>query len=266
MTDDDNVKYITLSEVENFSSSQKMPKPTTLSGLVNILAMRHLRPLYEPHVVQATVDHKQTAQLALVNGILTQPTLPRPMPPGFRINPEGGSYGNDKDYDARFWGHADANASLDQVDFQYKHSVLVRKALEFWIKHDSLESTVQHGVPVVNDRLQRMIDCQLQMMICLEKERVAHITTCQTHTVPEACHCGTPCLEGCNVCEECMITKLVPSLRRNMPEVEVETPCKVRPVEKEEEVIADEVDCPLTSPVESDEEETFEGPQIRPLR
>lgn len=165
----------------------------------DILSLRRLRnkvtPTTEPVI---TVDHKQTAMLALINGVRTGATLAKPMPAGYLNDPEGGSYGNDSDYDARQWGHEEPNASLSYKDFAQLHSLLVRKKISELVLNGDRSSVIEQGFHPT--RLEKI---EKRLLALKEQERQEELACLMKNKSLTICMCGDACDKGTALCPSC---------------------------------------------------------------
>lgn len=197
--------YIILSPVESFTPDKQTSTPSSQLFTSDITSLKHLSNKITPHTNPVvTIDHGQTAQLALLNGIRSTPTLPTPMPAGFKkdlpAEAGGGNYGNDGDYDARKWGYADANATLSPADFHYLTSKLTQKARNPWG-----DSAVIHGAAVKS----LVEKCMEEKYALDERKRQEYLACLKTCKVVTVCACDIP---ECTICGDCTITELISEL------------------------------------------------------
>nr|CAA6830579.1 MAG: Unknown protein [uncultured Thiotrichaceae bacterium] len=208
--------YIGLKPVDRFTNpnDQSASRAAFFSATPDITSMRHLRNKITAHTNPVVViDHGQTAMLALLNGIRSTPTLPRPMPAGHINDIPGVSTWDGQGHDARKWGLPEPGMSLDSNDFSYETSQLVRIAREPWG-----EASVDHGA-AFKSILEKCKEHQLKLM---EDERQAMLDSLMKYKVRNTCYCQD---SSCPVCD-CYtligeLTQCVP------PEVEDDPICPV---------------------------------------
>ena len=237
--------YIHLKRVDNFSTTnpaQSKNKPHT----PNIHSLRHLRNLQTHHTNPVVViDHGQSAMLAKLNGIRSTPTLAKGMPTetGYRNNLDpctsgGGTYTNDRDYDAREWGLPYPNMTLDAADFKQESSWLVRKAVHHWVEGEDRSALVQQGF--YPDKIEQLIACKNAKA---EEQRKFELKCLMEHTMLEICMCGGACAPQCVMCDTCIECSLVGELVVKTPEEIQEAKCKPECHEVEDE------ECPKQEPL-----------------
>lgn len=202
--------HIILKHVKEYTNLACSEKVATSFKTPDILSLRNLRnKITEDTIPTVTIDHGQTAMLALLNGIRSRPTMAKPMPAGFLNNPEGGSYGNDNQWDARLWGHDDANAALSPEDFNQKSSLNVRRMITSLAYEGKTYDIVKQGfhptrIEKIYDKIRK--DCD---------GRNAHELKCGIEGRPiEVCMCGDPCAKDSALCKPCFDTVIVSKLVR----------------------------------------------------
>jgi len=170
---------------------------------LDVGAMRHLVNKVTDHTNPViTIDHAQTAMLALLNGIRSSPTLPTPMPIGWKQNPAGGSYDNpypdSEGYDATKWGLEYPNMTLDHEDFRQETSLKVQKAQEPYKQCDT-NAVVAHGIEALKGEDP---ECPGEPVLMEEKECVGGTETsymvlmCRgCSTASTLCKCDDPIYE-----------------------------------------------------------------------
>lgn len=210
--------YVRLKKVKVFSTLDIGKKVDTYkSSTPSIYSYRHLMNKITAHTNPVvTIDHKQTAHLALLNGIRSTPTTAKGMPPSFRNNPEGGTYGNDGDYDARLWGLDYSQMTLEQKDFVHRHSQLVIDAIKPYLDGNDMASVIEHD----HTRNLHITECcELIQRKIAEKKRKAVLACLHKTTNINICECDNVCSKGCYYCDTCMSVKLVGELMKKPEEI-----------------------------------------------
>lgn len=210
--------FIYMKRVRQFTNLQCSATAIASRVTPDILSLRNLRNKHTPHTNPVvTIDHGQTAMLALLNGIRSAPTIATPMPAGFRNNPEGGSYGNDKDYDARAWGYKYPNASISPEDFRQQSSLKVRQAITAWVVGQDYSAVVKQGF-------------ELSYVERIRKELWAQDEACRKEMLDgkmeehslQICMCGDACNKGSALCPTCTHIVYQPLLTVKKPNLDVE--------------------------------------------
>lgn len=209
--------FISLIPVKQFTTVGGTPSKSTqtTSGVPEIYSLRHLRNLKTAHTNPVVeINHGQTAMLALLNGIRSEPAHAKPMPIGFKSDPEGGNYSNDGDYDATEWGLEHSNMTLYADDFKDDTNKLVALA-----RGDLDESSiVADGMYMTDEEA-----CRVKILKDeAEKQRLRD----------EACGVPQPvCLDSCPCDEEENCT--------NYELIVVDTSAEIRKIEADQKIFDD---------------------------